>query len=374
MQNVRVLISGASIAGPAVAYWLARRGFRPTVVERAPSVRRGGQAIDVRGVALCIVEEMGILRAMRAAGTDMRGMSFVDAAGNELMRTTTETLTGGPLDSPDVELLRDDLSEILFQATKSSVEYQFGDSITGLTETDEGVNVTFERGAPRTFDLVIGADGLHSNVRRLAFGEESRFIQHLGIYLSVFTVPNYLGLDRWQTFHRGAEEMIGVYSARNNTELRAMMGFGSPPLDVDYRDIDAQMKILEERFARAGWEAPKLLELMRKAPDFHLDSMAQIHMDRWSVGRTALVGDAAYSSSPMSGQGTSLAIVGAYVLAGELASAGGDYAEGYSRYEAEMRPFVAENQKLPAQAKEGPPPRDIVVRAANAINLRHYPA
>jgi 2-polyprenyl-6-methoxyphenol hydroxylase-like FAD-dependent oxidoreductase len=374
MENRNVLISGASIAGPALAYWLRRHGFTPTVVERAPALRRGGQAIDVRGAALGVVERMGILAEVRGASTGMRGMSFVDGEGKELMSTTAETLTGGPTDSEDVELMRDDLTDILYEVTRRDTEYLFDDSITGLSQGEDAVEVTFERRAPRTFDLVIGADGLHSNVRGLVFGEESRFISHLGIYLAVFTVPNYLGLDRWQTFHRYAEGMVGIYSARQNAEARAILGFGSPALTFDHRDAGAQKRLVAARMAGAGWEAPRLLEAMWDAPDFHFDSMSQIHLPCWSSGRVALIGDAGYCSSPLSGQGTSLALVGAYVLAGELAAAGGEHRTAFARYEERMREFVALNQRLVMESQEGPPPRESVVRAANGITLESYPA
>ena len=369
MVNRNILISGASVAGPALAYWLHRRGFNPTVVERAPALRRGGQAIDVRGAALTVVDRMGILDEVRRASTRMRGMSFVDSEGKELMRTTEETLTGGPTDSDDVELLRDDLTGILHEASRRDTEYLFGDSIASLTQGDERVEVTFERGGARSFDLVIGADGLHSNVRALVFGDESRFIRHLGIYLSVFSVENHLGLDRWQTFHQTPEAMVGIYSARQNTEARAILGFGSPPLDFDHRDADQQKRLIAARFADVGWEAPRLLEAMWEAPDFHFDSMSQIHMECWWKGRIALVGDAGYCGSPLSGQGTSLALVGAYVLAEALEAAGGEHRAAFARYEARMRGFVEQNQDLAMAAREKPPERALVKRAANAITL-----
>lgn len=237
---------------------------------------------------------------------------------------------------------------------------------------EDAVEVTFERGGARTFDLVIGADGLHSNVRGLVFGEESSFISHLGVYLAVFTVPNYLGLDRWQTFHQSPEAMVGIYSARQNAEARAIVGFGSAPLTFDHRDVEAQKRLVAARMADAGWEAPRLIEAMWKAPDFHFDSMSQIHLPRWSNGRVALLGDAGYCSSPMSGQGTSLALVGAYVLAGELGAAAGEHRAAFARYEERMRDFVAQNQRLVLESREGPPPRESVVRAANAITLESY--
>lgn len=369
MENRTVLVSGASVAGPALAWWLHHHGFRPTIVERAPGLRRGGQAIDVRGAALTVVERMGLLDRLRDARTAMQGMSIVDGEGQELMRTTETTLTGGATDSGDVELLRDDLTDVLYAATKDDVEYRFGDTITGLEDDGAGVTVTFERGDTRRFDLVVGADGLHSDVRRRLFGDEAAFTRFLGVYLAVFTVPNHLGLDHWQTFHHLEGGTVGVYSARNNTEARAILGFGSPLLDIDPRDVEGQKRLLAERFAGVGWEAPRLLEAMWGAADFHFDAMSQIVLPAWSKGRIALVGDAGYCGSPMTGQGTSLALVGACVLAGELAAAGGDHDRGFARYEERMRPFVEVNQALVQEATEGPPPPASMARAANAITI-----
>lgn len=374
MKNPNILISGASVAGPALAYWLHRYGFHPTVVERAPGLRRGGQAVDVRGVARTIAERMGCMDDIRRAHTRMRGMSFVDGEGKELMSTTEETLTGGRTDSDDVEIMRDDLAHILHEATQHDAEYIFDDSVAALTQDDAGVHVTFERGRPRTFDLVIGADGVHSKVRALTFGDESQYIRHLGTYLAIFSAPNHLGLDHWQVFHRGETKMVGIYSARQNTEARAILGFQSPPLEFDRRDPQQQKQLVADYFADMGWETPRLLKAMWDAPDFYFDSMSQIHMERWSNGRTALVGDAGYCGSPMSGQGTSMALVGAYVLAGELAAAAGDYRTAFARYEQQLRGFVERNQRLATEdATEGPPPKEVLEQVANAITLQDYP-
>lgn len=347
MLNTRILISGASVAGPALAHWLTRHGFRVTVVERAPSLRPGGQAVDVRGPALEVAERMGVARELRGLATGMRGMTMVDGEGNELFRTTERTVTGGDLESPDVEVMRDDLAELLHRCAGDGVEYLFDDSVTALDQDAEGVRVSFERRAPRTFDLVVGADGLHSNVRGLAFGEESRYIHHLGTYLAVFTAPNFLGLDHWQVFQQGAEVGGGIMSARNNAESRVYMGFESTePPAWDHRDVPAQRRLLADRFAGAGWVWPRALEHMWGAADFHFDSMSQIRMDSWSRGRVVLLGDAGYCGSPLSGQGTSMALVAAYVLAGELRAAGGDHQVAFARYEEELREYVTGNQQL----------------------------
>jgi 2-polyprenyl-6-methoxyphenol hydroxylase-like FAD-dependent oxidoreductase len=367
MQNV--LISGASVAGPALAYWLHRHGFAVTVVERAPALRSGGQAIDIRGVALEVADRMGLLSALRQVRTHTRGMSMVDGDGNELMRSTEHAISSGRLDGDDIEVLREDLTTMLYERTRADVEYLFDDSIATLDQDHAGVRVTFERGAPRTFDLVVGADGLHSTVRRLAFGPETAFLHHLGTYLSVFTMENFLDLEDWQVWFRDGDLGGGVYPARRNTELRVNLGFMAGPLAYDHRDLDAQRRLLADRFAGMRWEVPRLLDGMWKAPDFYFDAMAQIKIDEWSRGRVVLLGDAGYCASPLSGQGTSLALVGAYLLAAELAAAGGDHAGAFAGYERRMRPFVAVNQALVTENPGGPAPQESVDRAKHAISL-----
>lgn len=364
-----VLISGASVAGPALAFWLRRHGFEVTVVERAPALRAGGQAIDIRGVALDVVDRMGLLDQLRRVRTQVRGMSMLDGAGNELMRSTEHAISSGRLDSDDIEVLREDLTALLYERTAGDVDYLFGDSIATLDQDDHGVRVTFERAEPRTYDLVIGADGLHSTVRRLAFGPEAAYLHHLGTYLAVYTMDNFLDLQDWQLWFRDGDIGGGIYPARNNTELRVNLGFMSDPIDHDYRDLDAQRRLLAERFAGMGWEVPRLLDGMGKAPDFYFDAMAQIRMDSWSVGRVALLGDAGYCASPLSGQGTSLALVGAYLLAAELAAAGGDHVTAFARYDERMRPFVAANQALATENPGGPASEESVDRAKRAITL-----
>ncbi|MEU3627128.1 FAD-dependent oxidoreductase [Amycolatopsis coloradensis] len=340
----KVLVSGAGIAGTTLAYWLRRHGFAPTVVERATTPRVGGHAVDIRGTALGVVERMGVLGRLRDLRTDMRGMSFVNGAGKTLVKVTDHTLTGGLTESEDVEILRDDLTDTLASVAQEGVEYVYGDWITGITQRADGVRVTFANGEARDFALVIGADGQHSAVRSLVFGAEKQFSHHLDTYLAVFTVPNFLGLDRWQTFHLTPGKLAGLYSARQNTEARAMLGFQSPELDFDRHDLEQQRKVIADRFLGQGWEVPRLIREMETS-ELYFDSMTQIRMDRFTDGRVALVGDAGYGPSPLSGQGTSLALVGAYVLAGSLA-VHQDHRAAFSSYEGEIRSFVLQNQKL----------------------------
>jgi 2-polyprenyl-6-methoxyphenol hydroxylase-like FAD-dependent oxidoreductase len=373
-----VLISGASVAGATTAFWLGRHGYSVTVVERHRGPRPGGQAIDVRGPALTVLERMGLLAAAQKRKTQILGSSVVDRDGNEVSRDTESTPTGGPIDSPDVELLRDDLVELIYGASQWSADYIFDDTITALDDDGTAVNVTFERAAPRSFDLVIGADGLHSNVRRLVFGPEEQFIERLGTHAAIFTVPNFLNLDYWQTWHYGDSTMAGVYSARHNAEARAMLGFMDTDLRIDYRDTEAQFAELERRMAADGWVRPQLLEYMRTAPDFYFDEMSQIKMPNWSRGRVALVGDAGYCCSPLSGQGTSVALLGAYVLAGELKAASQDgivdFATGFVNYHREFNDYVGRNQWLVVDNIPGgaPIPQEVFDRIVASITLKEY--
>lgn len=345
----QILISGASVAGPALAWWLRHHGFEATVVERAPSLREGGYKVDIRGVAVDVVRRMGLLDEVAAASTDMRGAAFVNKRGKEV--ATLDADTFGFRHGDDTEILRGDLAKILYEHTRDNVEYVFGDWITGLDERADGIHVTFAHGAPRRFDLVVGADGLHSGVRALAFGPEEDYLRRFDAYISISTVPNTFGLDRWELLHSAAAgKMVNVYSTARADDAKAAFWFTAPPLAYDRRDVDGQKDLVAGQFAGLGWEIASLLDAMREAGDFYFDPVCQIVMDHLSTGRVTLLGDAGYCPSPASGQGTSLALVGAYVLAGELAA---DFSAAPPRYEAEMRPYIEKNQALAKTALRG---------------------
>ncbi|MEV4257356.1 FAD-dependent monooxygenase [Spirillospora sp. NPDC049652] len=330
-----ILISGASVAGPALAYWLHRHGYSVTVVEKAPGLRDGGYAVDFRGeVHLRVLEEMGVLDDIRREQTHTGAMVYVNTHGKKLASMPADLFAG------DVEILRGDLARILFEKTEPYTRYVFGDSIARMDEDRDGVTVTFDSGEVGRYDLVVGADGLHSNVRRLAFGPEDDFVSHLGLYCAVFTVPNYLGIDHAGLAYTTPGKVVTMYSARENTEAKAVFYFGAPLTGIDRRDVAAQQRLLAGTFAGNGWESDRLLGMMADAPDFYFDSVGQVRMDGWTRGRVALLGDAAYCPSPLSGMGTGLAMVAAYVLAGELAEAGGDHAVAFARYEEAMREYA----------------------------------
>ncbi|MFI2030877.1 FAD-dependent monooxygenase [Streptomyces buecherae] len=367
MQSV--LISGGGIAGTALAYWMHRHGFAVTVVERAPAPRPGGQAVDIRGVALDVVERMGLLERARGARTRMRGMSILDPEGREVERSTEVALSSGRLDSPDIELLREDLVRMAYEHTRADVTYLFGDSVTALADGPTGVRVEFAHRPPATFDLVLGADGLRSTVRRLAFGPAERYTHHLGSYLSVFSADNFLGLDDWQLWSRDGEVGFAIMSARENTELRIAFGFESAPLAPELSDPASLRRLVIDKLAALRWEGDRLAKAATDAPDFYCDAMSQVRMDHWTRGRVALVGDAGYCPSPLSGQGTSLALVGGYVLADCLARAGGDHAAAYAHYERRLRSYVTLNQALATENPGQPPTESAMTHAKNALAL-----
>ncbi|MFE3025939.1 FAD-dependent monooxygenase [Nocardia tengchongensis] len=381
MSGNRVLVAGASIAGPALAHWLRRRGAQVTVVERAPELRPGGQAVDARGVAKEVIRRMGLDAAVRAARTETAGAHTVDADGTVLETFRAED-DGGDGYISEIEILRGDLSQVLYDDTRDGVEYIFGDRIAELTQDADGVDVVFAGGDRRRFELVIGADGLHSALREMAFGPRERFVRHLGLVLAFYTVPNEFELERWLLDYQESGRSAGLRPIRAAGQAMAVFSFPAADFDVDYRDVTAQKRLLRERMDGMGWLAPRILAHLDDTPDFYLDQVAQVVMDRWSSGRVGLLGDAAFSSSPMSGQGTGLALVGAYLLAAELAASGWDPEAGFAAYEARMRSFVEANQeigRLHAHSLAVPDPdaqpewdMALIERAINGLELPDY--
>ncbi|KTD22767.1 oxidoreductase [Legionella lansingensis] len=344
---MKVLISGAGIAGLTVAYWLKRYGFTPTIVERAPALLTGGYKIDVRGTALQVLRRMGIYDAIVASGTNMQGALLVNKEGKIIHEMSGDEF--GHRVGDDVEIIRGVLCQILMEQVPD-VEFIFGDSVKNISPSSKGVQIDFQNNKSREFDLVIGADGLHSNVRRLAFGDETSFLHNLGLYLCVFTVPNYLNLDRIEMQYTELGKVAAVWSARGEPNMKACFGFAAPSTLIDLHNKAQQQQVLRTIYQGIGWEVPQFLQMMPDSPDFYFDTAAQIYMDHWSQGRVSLVGDAAYCASPMSGQGTSLALIGAYVLAGELAAAKGAYQTAFDQYEKQMRSLVKVNQELGIRA------------------------
>jgi 2-polyprenyl-6-methoxyphenol hydroxylase-like FAD-dependent oxidoreductase len=343
-----VLIVGASVAGPTLAYWLHRAGFGVTVVERSPALRAGwgGHAVDLFGPAVDITERMGILPRVHDARTRTQLISLL-RPGKPPVEVDFPRLVAGISDR-HIEIMRGELAAILHDATRNQIEYVFGDTIAGLAQHEAGVEVTFERGAARRFDLVIGADGLHSIVRGLTFGDESRFRRYIGGYLAVYTVPNDLQLRGRMLTYLTPGKLAATYPVRQTGQARAAFLFRRrDEFDQAHRDLDRQRQLLRDVFAGEGWEeVPRLLAHLDSADDFYFDSISQIVMQHWTDRRVTLVGDAGYSPGPAVGGGTSLAVIGAYLLADALRQATGDHARAFDRYEQTMRELVVRSRRI----------------------------
>ncbi|MGN5635675.1 FAD-dependent monooxygenase [Streptomyces sp. AC154] len=335
--SLRILVSGAGIAGPVLAHWLTRHGFSATVVERAPTPRRtGGHAVDLFRPAVDISEKMGVLPRVEERATGTHRMTVHREGARRPVRVDLSKVFGATSDR-HVEIMRDELSEIYYDTTRDDVEYVFGDSITEISPDGE---VRFENAAPRRFDLVVGADGLHSRVRRLAFGDEARFSAFTGVCFGVLTLPNAAGLDGELLMHVGVGRTAGMYGARHLAGARVLFLFRSEGEPGHHHDVPGQKGLLRSAFAGMHPDVDRWLDEVDRTPAFYFDSVTQLRMATWSRGRVTLVGDAGYCPGPAVGGSTSLAVVGAYVLAGELARAGGDHERAFPAYERAMAEHV----------------------------------
>ncbi len=334
----RVLISGASVAGPTAAYWLGRQGFAVTVVEQMPlaRVRTSGHAVDLFGPAMDVAEWTGVLPTVMDARTRTEIVSFQRTNGRGVdlkMRSLVAGISGR-----HVEIMRGELASILYEATRHDVQYLFEDSIQTLDEEPEGVAVTFKHAPADRFDLVIGADGLHSTVRRLVFGPEDQYRRFLGGYLAGAALPNHLDLQGRMVVWNAPGRLAAIYPVHGTTAARGGFLFRRPDeLALDHRDAAGQKQALHQIYGGDGWHVPQMLAAMDTSEDFYFDSISQIVMDTWTKGHVVLVGDAGYSPGPAVGGGTSIAMVGAYVLAQELGQAGQDHHTRLRSYEDRMR-------------------------------------
>ncbi|MEW9548318.1 FAD-dependent monooxygenase [Nonomuraea sp. NPDC050783] len=381
MSERSALISGAGVGGPVLAYWLARHGFRVTVVERAGAPRSSGNPVDVRGPAMDVVTRMGVLPRLRRAATGNTGLAFVDAAGRRVARVDLAAARRGE----EIELPRGDLAAILYEAAREHAEFVFDDSMTALAQDGHGVEVTFERAAPRRFDLVVGADGLHSVTRRLAFGQESGLVRHMGLYVATTPLGGGPGAGRDVVMHNAPGRAVAVCPTPAG-DLAFFLYRAPAEPGFDHRDAGQHQRMLAAAFAGVGWRAPELLERARAAGDLYFDSVSQVRMPRWWAGRVALLGDAA-SCVSLFGDGSTLAVAGAYTLARELAATPGDPQAAFRRYESAHRRLVDPKQAGVATAaallapatRAGIAARNLAARAwplvsAAATRLRPRPA
>ncbi len=330
---MKLLISGAGIAGPALAYWLKGRGFEITVVERAPALREGGQAVDFRGpVHKEVLERMGLWEPIHQRKTNGSDLVLLDRAGDTFAKLPAVMMSG------DVEILRGDLSQLLVNLVGDGATFRFGDHVTALTQDEQGVNVEFHRAKPERFDLVIGADGLHSGVRALTFGAESLFLKHHGYRLATFSLPNVLKLNGTALTYTVPGRSLMV------THERAQLIFTGAPLGDERSDPAKLRQSIRDAYADVGWETPRILAELDRATDLYVDEISTVELDTFFKGRVALLGDAA-AGGTLGGQGTPLAIVGAYVLAEELLAARGDHGQAFANYQQLLMPYAKEGQK-----------------------------
>ncbi|GGN13018.1 FAD-dependent oxidoreductase [Dyadobacter beijingensis] len=344
MENKKrkVLIAGASIAGPVLAYWLSKFGFEVSIVERAPSLRLGGQSIDVNGPARRVAEWMGILDAIKAANTGEVGTQWVDK-NNEV--TASFPKEGAASLTQELEIVRGDLVEILYNLTKNDVEYLFDDQIESLEQDEQEARVHFARGHSGSYDLVIAADGIRSKTRKLMFGDEPEF-RYLGMCTAYLTIEKAETDTDWARWYTADDSRVLLLRPDRQGTTRASINFLLPEEEYHKLEKADHKPLLLERLDGCGWEAPRLAREVEKSDDLYFDGIGQIKAPKWSAGRFAMVGDAACCPSPVSGKGATLAIVGAYILGGELARHA-DYRDGLKAYESLMRPYAESVQDLP---------------------------
>ena len=343
MANKSVLISGIGVAGPTLAYWLGKSGFRPTLIEHAPQLRTGGYVIDFWGLGYDIAERMELIEDINRIGYHASEMRIVDDRGKRVTGFGTKVfreLTNGRF----VTLGRSDLSRLLFEKAIGSTEVIFDDEIVGLQEQAGYVQVQFKHSGDRQFDLVIGADGLHSGVRSLAFGPQYQFERRLGYGVAAFEVHGYRPRDEDVYLMYGQpKRMVGRFTLHNNRTLFLFV-FTADSNSLP-TTLDLQKAALREKYSDGKWECPRILDELDRTPELYFDRVSLIKMESWSRGRVALIGDAAFCVSLVAGQGSALAMVSAYVLAGELANAGGRHEEAFEKYEAFLRAYINTKQR-----------------------------
>ena len=332
----QVLVSGASIAGLTLAYWLNRYGYKVTVIEISKGLRRGGSPIDVRGDALNVVEQMGIfdkIKAKKLVHTD------------EIVNAKNERLVAFSLNDQaeylgDIEIHRDDLADILYENIPTNeVEFLFENKIEKLIQHEDKVEVTLKNGEHRNFDFIFGADGTHSSVRKLVFGNEENYSKFFGAYFAIVEAPNMKpNKPNSGVMYQEPGKIAVLYPFKK--AVNALLVFRSPKLKWDYKDHEQQKQILKDNFKNSSWRIPEIVDAMHLSDNLYFDEVCQIHMPTWTNGRVALVGDAAHTTSFPTGMGTSLAMQGATILAQELHTSHGDYKSAFSKYYESFKPYT----------------------------------
>ncbi|WAC93632.1 FAD-dependent monooxygenase [Mycobacterium sp. Aquia_213] len=341
---MRILVSGGGVAGLSVGIDLGADGHDVTIVERADHLRVNGSPIDIRGDSIAVADKMGVLGQIRDRRIDMtERVQFVDASG-AVVAEMPEDFGDSP---DDIEIPREDLTNILHNHLGPSVELRFGESVAAIDDDDRGVDVRFNSGGADRYDLLVGADGMHSAARRLTFGPEQQFLHHLGFYTALADLPDYVPSGRINPMYNFPDHLAGI--AAYADKALAVLLFRSPWIEYDYHDLTAQKRILTAAFAgHHEWRVPELVDAAQRDPELYFDSVSQIHMPNWHRGRVVLVGDAAHCASPLSGRGTALALTGAWFLAQALRDHPGDIPAAFQQYEHEQRPHAVRSQATAA--------------------------
>jgi len=343
---MKVLILGAGVAGPALAYWLLQYGFTPTMIESAPQLRTGGYLIDFWGAGFDIAERMGILPEIRRKGYRLRELKVVNAQGKRVAGFLVDAFFRATRDRY-VSLPRTDLANAIFSQVDGRIEAIFGDTVQSLVQSERSVQVTLKSGLVREFDLVVGADGLHSRIRELVFGPEREFEKYLGFKVAAFIADGYKHRDELAyIMFTEVGQQVGRFTLREDRSMFHFT-FADEDPEIPAKLIDQKI-LLRKRFENGGWECHQILEALDRSREIYFDRASQIRMNGvnglWSRGRVALVGDAAFCVSLLAGQGCALAMIAAYILAGELKRCQGDYIEAFRRYQSLFGPFVLKKQ------------------------------
>ena len=338
-----VLIAGASIAGPTLAYWLTRYGFDVTVVEKSPTFRVDGHSVDVSGPVLEIARKMGILDIARSYHVDVQKVSFVGEDGEDVGTIDVTAISGGEAGT-DIEIPRRELVAAIVEAAGDAVEWIYNDSVVEIDDREDAVEVTFSSGKKRTFDLVVGADGVRSRTRRLTMDPDNSAVKYLGYSFALYAMPNFLGLEGENRSWNIPGKMAAMLPTESDTHLHAILAFAAaePPAEI-FQGREQATKVFEEQFSGYGWEIPRFLDELRTSETSYFDSANYVDSPAWSKGRVALVGDAGYGPSLFTGQGSTMAMIGAYILAGELAKTD-DHVTAFAEYDRILRPFVSATQ------------------------------
>lgn len=344
---MKVLISGAGIAGPTLAYWLAHYGIESTIVEAAPKLRAGGYIIDFWGAGFNVADRMGLVPDLLSKGYVLKEMKVVNGSGKRVAgfpaASFNRIMHGRYMSIP-----RSELSACIFGKIHNQVETIFGDSIAAIEQDEKRVRVTFERGGTRDFDAVAGADGLHSRVRQLVFGPEVQFEKYLGVKAAAFQSRGYTPREELAyVMYTEVGKQVTRFTMRDDTTLFFLTFADDDPSIPE--DLPAQKTFLRNRFDSKNWECAQIMGALSATNDLYFDRVSQIRMDPqggfWSRGRTTLIGDAAFCVSLLAGQGSALAMAAAYILAGEMHRSKGDLSTAFARYQGLFRPFVEKKQK-----------------------------